>query len=146
MIHYRLGNDLDLDAVIACYRASTLAERRPIDDRQAMERMLRHANLVVSAWDDDRLVGLARSFTDFAHCCYLACLAVDQAYQRRGIGRRLMDKTRQQLPASAYLTLLAAPKAVDYYPHQGFERHTSAWIVRAGQSLRPVNEAGRPRE
>jgi len=49
MITYRTGNDLDLDAVIELYRASTLGERRPIDDRERMSAMLRNANLVATA-------------------------------------------------------------------------------------------------
>jgi hypothetical protein len=75
-IIYRLGNDLDLDQVIKLYRASTLGERRPVDDRGRMAAMLRHANLVVTAWDGDLLVGIARSLSDFAFCTYLSDLAV----------------------------------------------------------------------
>ena len=70
MISYRTGNDLDLDVVIELYRASTLGERRPVDDRACMEAMLRNANLVVSAWDGDLLVGVARSVSDFSYCTY----------------------------------------------------------------------------
>lgn len=65
MITYRTGNDLDLDAVIELYRASTLGERRPIDDRDRMGTMLRNANLVVTAWDGRLLVGMARALSDF---------------------------------------------------------------------------------
>jgi hypothetical protein len=48
-IDYRTGNDLDLDAFIDVYRASTLGERRPVDDRARMGRMLANANLVIIA-------------------------------------------------------------------------------------------------
>jgi predicted N-acetyltransferase YhbS len=130
MIEYRRGNDLELETVIALYRASTLAERRPSEDRERMRAMLANANLVVSAWDGERLVGIARSFTDFAYVTYLADLAVDEAYQRQGIGRELIEQTRAAAP-QACITLLAAPKARDYYPHIGFTRHDSAWLLRA---------------
>jgi len=66
MITYRIGNDLDLDAVIELYRASTLGERRPVDDRERMKQMLQNANLVVTAWDGDLLAGIARSLSDFS--------------------------------------------------------------------------------
>jgi hypothetical protein len=66
MIEFRYGNDLDLDQVIELYHASTLGERRPVNDRQAMADMIRHANLVVTAWDGDLLVGIARTLTDFS--------------------------------------------------------------------------------
>lgn len=82
MIDYRHGNDLDLDAVIELYRASSLGERRPVDDRAIMGQMLRHANLVVTAWDASRLVGISRTLTDFGYVGYLSDLAVHAAYQR----------------------------------------------------------------
>ena len=69
-IEYRVGNDLDLDEVVELYRASTLGERRPIDDRPRMAGMLAHANLVVTAWEGSLLVGIARTLTDFSYVGY----------------------------------------------------------------------------
>jgi predicted N-acetyltransferase YhbS len=135
VIEYRLGNDLDLDAVIELYRASTLGERRPVDDRRRMARMLEAANLVITAWDGPLPVGIARSLSDFSYCIYLSDLAVRASHQRRGIGRELIRRTQASAP-EARLILLAAPKAVDYYPHIGFTRHESAWILAPGQSVR----------
>src|SRR5689334_13250048 len=115
MIEYRLGNDLPMDGVIELYRASTLGERRPVDDPDRMASMLKHANLVLTAWDGPLLVGIARSLSDFSYCTYLSDLAVRLTHQRQGIGRELIRRTRQQ-GGRALLILLAAPKAVDYYP------------------------------
>src|SRR5258706_10500940 len=95
MITYRTGNDLDLDKVIELYRASTLGERRPVDDRERMGAMLRNANLVITAWEGELLVGIARSVSDFAYCTYLSDLAVRESHQRRGIGRELIRRTQQ---------------------------------------------------
>jgi len=136
MITYRLGNDLDLDQVIELYRASTLGERRPVESRRRMEAMLGHANLVVTAWDGDLLVGIARSFSDFAFVTYLSDLAVRLSHQKSGIGKELMRITQRESGPDAYVTLLAAPKAVDYYPRIGFTKHESAWILRAGEEIR----------
>lgn len=135
MISYRTGNDLDLDAVIELYRASTLGERRPLDDRERMAAMLRHANLVVTAWEGDLLVGIARSLSDFAFCTYLSDLAVRASHQRQGIGRELIRLTREAA-GQATTILLAAPKAVDYYPRLGFQPHSSAWTLRSDEVLR----------
>ena len=129
-IDYRIGNDLDLSEVIELYNASTLGERRPTADRDRMAAMLRHANLVVTAWHARKLVGLARTLTDFVYVGYLADLAVHAAYQRRGIGKELIARTRAELGPKSTLVLLAAPKAASYYPHVGFTRHESAWVLR----------------
>lgn len=130
-IDYRIGNDLDLSEVIELYDASTFGERRPTADRDRMAAMLRHANLVITAWDAQKLVGLARTLTDFVYVGYLADLAVHADYQRRGVGKELVARTRAGMGPESTLVLLAAPKAADYYPHIGFTRHESAWRLRA---------------
>ena len=134
-IDYRFGNDLDLDQVIDLYRDSTLGERRPIDDRAIVKAMLEHANLVVTAWEGERLVGLSRTLTDFLYVGYLSDLAVAQSHQRLGIGTGLIARTRERMGPRSMLVLLAAPKAVDYYPRIGFKRHESAWLLRAGDAF-----------
>lgn len=122
-IEYRVGNDLDLDQVIELYIASTLGARRPVDDRERMGNMLANANLVVTAWDGELLVGIARSVTDWSFCTYLSDLAVRKAHQRQGIGKTLMERTRAETGPDAELILLAASDAVDYYPKVGFESY-----------------------
>jgi GNAT superfamily N-acetyltransferase len=134
MISYRLGNDLDLDAVIDVYRTSTLGARRPIDDRDAMAKMIQAANLMVTAWDGDTLVGVARSLSDFCFCTYLSDLAVRLEYQRRGIGKELIRRT-QKAGRSATVFLFAAPDAVEYYGHIGFTAG-SGWYLGPMQRLR----------
>jgi GNAT superfamily N-acetyltransferase len=110
-------------------KRSTLAERRPVDEHDRICQMLTNADLIATAWDGDLLVGVARSITDFSFCCYLSDLAVDEAYQKRGIGKRLIELTRSRLHPKCKLILLSAPKAQSYYPHIGFSKHSSAWIL-----------------
>jgi GNAT superfamily N-acetyltransferase len=134
-IQYRYGNDLDLEQVLELYQASTLGERRPIDDRQIFAAMLQHANLIVTAWDGELLVGISRTFTDFGYVGYLADLAVRESYQRMGIGIELIQKTREKMEPRSKLVLLAAPKAAAYYPKIGFTQHNSAWVLGADEPL-----------
>lgn len=128
-ISYRYGTDFSLDEAIELYRASTLGERRPIDDRDAIAEMIRHANLVVTAWDGATMVGISRSLTDFAYVAYLSDLAVHAEYQKRGIGVELIRLTREKLGPKAKIVLLAAPAAEGYYPKIGFRNHASAWLL-----------------
>jgi GNAT superfamily N-acetyltransferase len=136
-IEYRFGNELNLDQVEDLYRASTLGERRPIDDRAILADMLHHANLVVTAWDGDLLVGISRTMTDFGYVGYLADLAVRESHQKRGIGVELIARTRERMGPRSLLVLLAAPKAREYYPKIGFQSHDSAWILRASDPFPP---------
>ncbi len=134
-IIYKVNEPVGTDVVIELYRASTLGERRPVDDHDRMEAMLRHANLTITAWDGGLLVGMARSLSDFAYCTYVSDLAVRVSHQRRGIGRELLRRTRD-LGGRATLILLSAPKAADYYPRIGLTPHPSAWVLRDGDPLK----------
>jgi predicted N-acetyltransferase YhbS len=137
VITYRTGNNLDLDQVIELYAASTLGERRPIDDRPRFAAMIQNANLVITAWDEQLLVGIARSLTDFSYFTYLADLAVRVSHQKQGIGTELIRLTQFQGGAQTSILLLASPAADDYYPRIGFDRPPRPWLLKPGDSVPP---------
>src|SRR5262245_28758171 len=110
-------------------RRSTLAERRPIDEPETIRGMLEHADVIVTARVDGLLVGISRAITDFHYCTYLSDLAVDEAYQRQGIGRELIRLTHEAAGLATTLILISAPKAVSYYPHIGMTPHPSCWTI-----------------
>lgn len=112
---------------------STLGERRPIDNAACLQGMLDHADILATAWDGDKLVGVSRALTDWHYACYLADLAVDATYQRSGVGKQLIDLTQRQLQPLCKIILLAAPAANDYYPRIGFEHNPRAWILEPDQ-------------
>ena len=134
MIDYYTDRLLDLDVLIELYIDSTLGQRRPVDDRPRMADMLAGANLIISAWEGDLLVGIARSITDFSFATYLSDLAVRLTYQRQGIGRELIARTQAAAPRATVI-LLSAPAAVAYYPHVGMRPHPSAWVLPPDQRL-----------
>lgn len=135
-IRYEINTPVPTDQFIDLLNASTLGERRPVDDRECMEGMVNNTNLMISAWDGDKLVGIARSMTDFHFACYLSDLAVDKNYQKLGIGKKLQVLTQGQLGPKCHLILLAAPTANDYYKHIGFEHNPRCWVLPPGQNIR----------
>ena len=135
MISYRTGNDLELNEVIELYVASTLGQRRPVANRERMAAMLANANLIVTAWDGDLMVGIARALSDFSYVTYLSDLAVRESHQRQGIGKELMRRVQKEGGTEAKLLLLAAPAAQEYYPHVGFTHHPQAWILDPDQNI-----------
>ncbi|WP_309387177.1 GNAT family N-acetyltransferase [Cerasicoccus frondis] len=138
-ITYQSDAQLDLDQFIELYRASTLGERRPVENRVIMQAMMEHGDLTITAWDGEKLVGIARTLTDFAYVAYLADLAVHADYQKRGIGARLVEETRAALAPTCFITLLSAPTANEFYPKIGFEKHPRAWMMKPSQS--PVSSS-----
>lgn len=127
-IIYRTDPRPSAEQVASVYRASGL--RRPVDDLPRIQGMLDGANLVISAWDGDALVGVARALTDFCFCCYLSDLAVDPTYQRQGIGKELVRLVQEAISDQSMLLLLAAPEAAEYYPKIGFEAVLNGWMIQ----------------
>jgi predicted N-acetyltransferase YhbS len=121
MITYQVENNLSMEEFVQVLIRSTLGERRPVNDPERIKKMLEHGNLIITARDGEKLVGVARSLTDFSFCTYLSDLAVDEAYQKLGIGKELIRQTKQEAP-KAKLILLAAPKAINYYPKIGMSK------------------------
>ncbi|WP_193164833.1 GNAT family N-acetyltransferase [Microbulbifer hainanensis] len=134
-IEYRLNHPVTAQQFIELLRHSTLAERRPVDDLDCMQGMLDNADLTVTAWRGDELVGIARAVTDFHYCCYLSDLAVHRDLQRAGIGRKLQAMTRAQLGPRCKLILLAAPAANDYYPQIGYSHNPRCWVLEPDHSI-----------
>jgi predicted N-acetyltransferase YhbS len=129
---YSLEPDLSPKEFIDLLRRSTLATRRPVDRPGQIAGMLKHADIILVARSDDparTLVGVSRAITDFSYCTYLSDLAVDEHFQRRGIGRELIRRTHEAAGLHTRLILLAAPAAASYYPHVGMQRHESCWMI-----------------
>jgi predicted N-acetyltransferase YhbS len=131
-IHYALEPDLAPAEFIDVLQRSTLAKRRPVDDVVRIAAMLKNADIVLVARDEQgRIVGISRAITDFSFCTYLCDLAVAREFQRQGIGRELIRRTHEVAGLQTTLILLAAPAAEEYYPHIGMKAHHSCWIMPA---------------
>jgi len=120
---------LDPAEFIAVVRASGLG--RPVDDTARMAAMLAGANLVVTARDPmGRLVGVARSLTDFAYACYLSDLCVVPDSEGLGLGRALIAETKRIIGPGSMLLLLSAPKPMTWYPKLGMEAVKNGFLIR----------------
>ena len=131
-ITYAIEEDLDAEEIVDVLKRSGLAARRPVDEPGVIRGMVENADLVISARDGEgRLVGVARSVTDFAYCCYLSDLAVDRECQRQGIGKEMIRRTRIAAGGDKIsLLLLSAPDGMDYYPRIGLENFDNGFGVR----------------
>jgi predicted N-acetyltransferase YhbS len=129
-IVYKLNKKITSSEFIEVLKNSTLAQRRPVDDLKTIKGMLENADIIVTATIDDKIIGVARAVTDFNYCCYLSDLAVDEKYQKKGIGKKLISKVHEQLNDKCKIILLSAPNAKEYYPKIGFTQHPSAWTIQ----------------
>ncbi|KQL56521.1 MULTISPECIES: GNAT family N-acetyltransferase [Bacillaceae] len=127
MITIKVGEMITPQQLASVFQRSTI--NRPLEDLNRLEEMLKYGNLLVTAWDGEKLIGVARSLTDYAYCCYLSDLAVDTAYQFQGIGRQLVDKTKDEIGENVTLLLRASVEAMDYYPKLGFEQIENGFAI-----------------
>ncbi|EJL6898246.1 GNAT family N-acetyltransferase [Vibrio cholerae] len=128
-VEYFVNRPITPEQFVKLLNQTTLGARRPTDNCECISGMLANTDLLVSAWIGERLVGIARSVTDFHYCCYLSDLAVSEQVQSKGIGKELIRQTLASLKKGCKLILLSAPQATEYYPKIGFKQHNSAWLM-----------------
>jgi len=128
-IDYKINAPVTTEQFKALLEQSTLGERRPLDNNECLQGMIKNSNLIVSAWHGEKLIGIARSVTDFHYACYLSDLAVDKQYQKTGIGRKCLALTQGQLGPECKLILIAAPAAHSYYGKIGFTGNERCWVL-----------------
>ncbi len=118
----------DAEQIIELYNSSGI--NRPTADRERIAEMYANSNLVITAWDGGKIVGVSRSLTDFCYCCYLSDLAVRKEYQKLGIGKELIRLTQEKIGQQTTLILFAAPSAMEYYPKAGFQKAENAFVIK----------------
>jgi predicted N-acetyltransferase YhbS len=117
----------DTDQIIDLYNSAGL--NRPTANAARIKKMYDNSNLIVTAWDGDLLVGIARSLTDFCYACYLSDLAIRHEYKKAGIGKKLVSVTKEVIGDESMLLLLSAPAAMDYYPKIGMDTVKNGFII-----------------
>jgi ribosomal protein S18 acetylase RimI-like enzyme len=127
VISYKVNAKIEPHQLAELFIASGI--RRPTEDLNRLKKMLDNANLTVSAWDGEKLVGMARALTDYSYCCYLSDLAVDKEYQKHGIGHELVTEIQNQGGEETMVLLLSSPEAMEYYPKIGFEKTDNAFLI-----------------
>ncbi len=128
MIKYAIEKELTVEEFKEVLVKSTLGVRRPISEPERLQKMLELGNLIVTARENGKLIGVSRSLTDFQYCTYLSDLAVDVDYQKQGVGKELIRQTKLATP-KAKLILLAAPDAIPYYPKIGMTQFEYCYFL-----------------
>lgn len=127
VISYKVNSKIEPHQLAKLFKESGI--RRPAEDLNRLKNMIENADLLITAWDGDKLVGAARALTDYSYCCYLSDLAVLKEYQHNGIGQDLVNEIEKQIGEECNLILLSAPESMDYYPKLGFEKTDNAFII-----------------
>jgi len=127
VITYKTNAKLEAHELADLFKSSGI--KRPVEDLNRVKNMIDNSNLLVTAWDGEKLVGVARALSDLSYCCYLSDLAVDKEYQNQGIGHELVNEIQKLIGDESNLVLISAPEAMEYYPKIGFEKAGNAYII-----------------
>ncbi|WP_026571397.1 MULTISPECIES: GNAT family N-acetyltransferase [Sediminibacillus] len=126
-IQYAIGEQVLSRELAEVFASSGI--NRPYEDLERMGKMIEQADLLVTARDNGKLIGIARALTDFCYCCYLSDLAVDKQYQHQGVGSHLVSRVQTEIGEGTALILLSAPSAMEYYPKAGFQQANNAFLI-----------------
>jgi len=117
--------DLSPAAIATLYRRAPLL--RSVKDLDELWTMYEKSSLILSAWLDGRLVGIARVLSDGILFSYLCDLAVEPDVQRVGVGKTLISAVLERCRGTDIL-LRDSTGSAGYYPKIGFEKVTNAWV------------------
>lgn len=127
MIHYSIDKVQAAKDVAEVFKNSGM--KRPFEDHERIQRMIDNADILITAWVDGKMVGVARAITDYSYCCYLSDLAVDKQYQKHGIGTELVKHVQAKIGDECSLVLISSPGAIEYYPRLGFDKSDKAFVM-----------------
>ncbi|KKI93429.1 GCN5 family acetyltransferase [Bacillus sp. SA1-12] len=126
-VQYKVNDTVHAEELSELFKASGII--RPVHDLPRLQKMIEQADIIITARDEGRLVGVARAITDFSYCCYLSDLAVDRSIQKSGIGKELVHLLREELGEQVSLILLASQEAMEYYPKIGFDKIDNGYKI-----------------
>lgn len=130
MIDYKINHKITPWQFIDVLERSTLGQRRPVKDLPRITTMLNNANILLTAWEGEKLIGVFRGVTDYAYCCYLSDLAVDADHQSQGIGKALVNLAHEHLGDGVSIFLLAAPGSISFYRHLGLKHVENGYVLQ----------------
>ena len=84
-----------------------------------------NSTVVISAWQENRLIGAVRVLSDKIVRSVIYDLVVDPEFQGKGIGHELIIRCIQQYPKSEWL-VQTGKDTVDFYEKMGFDRYKNS--------------------
>jgi ribosomal protein S18 acetylase RimI-like enzyme len=131
--------DLDLLQLQALFNKSAFwAIDRQLEDLQiAIDR----SEPVISAWNDNSIVGFARATSDGVYRATIWDVVIDSDYQGIGLGRKLVETLLAHPVMSRVERIyLSTTHQQGFYERMGFERNSSTTMVLKQKSTLPVGD------
>ncbi|MEL6193307.1 MAG: GNAT family N-acetyltransferase [Bacteroidota bacterium] len=132
-IHISKTKDISQEAIIAIYEANHWSSAKKPDK---LYQALLNSPTLVSAWEEDRLIGIANALTDGFLVVYYPHMLVHPDYQGKGIGKMMMEAFQEIYGDFHQQILVADGKAINFYEQCGFSKAgetQSMWIYQGDE-------------
>ena len=97
---------------------------------ERLKKALDHCETVFTAWDQDKLVGLANAIDDSELTAYVHYICVNPTYPGQGIGKELLRRMKEKYKNYLYIILLAENKPlIQYYIENGFQYMDGRYVI-----------------
>ena len=118
-VTFSTHKDIEVDQLRQLYLANDWSSGRI---PTALHRALQNSHSVVSAWDEGMLVGVGNAISDGFLVVYYPHLLVHPDYQKKGIGKQIMQKLQQTYEGLHMQMLVSEADAIAFYEKCGFTR------------------------
>lgn len=125
MIIYSTTNKPDSNLVLGLFNAAGIG--KPNWTTERLQRSINNSTLVVTAWENEKLVGYLSVVSDLAWVGYVSQLAVDPSLQKNGIGKELIQLTEKTLGDEVTLVLHSSDQATTFYEKLGFDLYSNVF-------------------
>jgi len=130
LIEIKETSDLTIEQVLPLYAANGWSSAKKPNE---LFNALLNSHTLVTAWDKDRLIGLASAISDGYLVVFYPHLIVLPEFHKRGIGRRLVSALCKKYDGFHQQILVADSGSVEFYAKCGFELAGSTqamWIYQ----------------
>lgn len=127
MIMYRTDKKVDYDKLQTLFAQAGWNDKT--NDINRLKAMVENSQVVVTAWDEEIMVGFARCTTDYVFNGQINNVVVDSKYRRRGIGKVLINTILDSSKQVTYM-LRGSNRNEGFYRSLGFEDGPISLIYR----------------
>ncbi|MFQ6602548.1 GNAT family N-acetyltransferase [Flavobacterium sp. C3NV] len=125
--------EINIEDILILYKANEWSSANKPNE---LYNALTNSETLITAWEDQKLVGLGNAISDGFLTVYYPHLLVLPEYQGKGIGKLIMDKMQEKYSHFHMQMLTADGRSVDFYKKNGFERAGKTepmWIYQGNE-------------
>lgn len=118
MITFSNSKDIDIEKIrdLYCDHATWMITNNDED----WQKILANSSSIMTAWDKDTLIGMARGLSDEVRWATIVDVLVHPDYRGQSIGRQIIEKLLNEEKMQVRTVYLATPDKEDFYSRLGF--------------------------